>query len=60
MNNKKPKDNSTKGEQKELEELSKKDDTNITDADKGGAIVIMNTDKYITEAQRQLNDENNY
>ena len=60
LNIKRPKDNLTKGEQKALEELSKRDDIIITNADKGGAIVIMDIDKYISEAQRQLNDENNY
>ena len=60
LNTKRPKDNLTKGEQKALEELSKRDDIIITNADKGGAIVIMDIDKYISEARRQLNDENNY
>ena len=60
MNAKRPKDNLTKGEQKALEELSKRDDIIITNADKGRAIVIMDTDKYISEAQYQLNDKNNY
>ena len=60
MNAKRPKDNLTKGEQKALEELSKRDDIIITNADKGTAIVIMDTDKYISEAQCQLNDKNNY
>ena len=60
MNTKKPKDNLTKGEQRALEELSKRDDIIITSADKEGTIVIMDIVKYISEAQRQLNDENNY
>ena len=60
LNTKRPKDNLTKGEQKALEELSKRDDIIITNADKGRAIVIMDTDKYISEAQCQLNDKNNY
>ena len=60
MNTKRPKDYLTKGEQKVLEALSKRDDIIITNADKGGAIVIMDIDKYISEAQRQLNDKNNY
>ena len=60
MLTKRPKDNLTKGEQKTLEELSKRDDIIITNADKGGAIVIMDIDKYICEAQRTHNDENNY
>ena len=60
MNTERPKDNSTKGEQKGLEELSKRDDIIITNADKGRTIVIMDIDKYIFEAKRQLNDKNNY
>ena len=60
MNTKRSKGNLTKGEQETLEELSKGDDIIITNADKGGAIVIMVVDKYISEAQRQLNNENNY
>ena len=60
MNTKRSKGNLTKGEQETLEELSKEDDIIITNADKGGAIVIMSIDKYISEAQRQLNNENKY
>ena len=59
LNTKRP-NNLTKGEQKALEELSKKDDIIITNADKEGAIVVMDIDRYISEAQRQLNDEKNY
>ena len=58
MNTKRPKDNLIKGEQKALEELSKTDNIIITNFDEGGAIVIMDIDKYISEAQCQLNDEN--
>ena len=50
----------TKGEQKTLEELSKRGGFIITNADKVGATVIMDIDKYIFEAQCQLNDKNNY
>ena len=60
MNTKRPKDNLTNGEQKILEELSKRDDIIITNADKGGVIVIMGIDKDISKAQHQLNDKNNY
>ena len=60
LSTKRPKDNLTKGEQKALEELSKRDDIIIRNADKGGAIVIMDIDRYISKAQRQLNDENDY
>ena len=59
LNTKRP-NNLTKGEQKALEELSKKDDIIITNADKEGAIVVMDIDRYISAAQRQLNDEKNY
>ena len=59
MNTNRPKDNLTKREQKALEELFKGDSIIITNADKGEAIVIMDIDKYISEAKRQLNDENN-
>ena len=52
LNTKRPKDNLTKGEQKALEELSKRDDIIITNADKEEAIVILDIDKYISEAQR--------
>ena len=58
MNTNRPKDNLTKREQKALEELFKGDAIIITNADKGGAIVIMDIDKCIYEAKRQLNDEN--
>ena len=60
MNTKRPKDNLTNGEQKTPKELSKRDDIIIINADKGGAIIIMDIDKYISEAQHQLNDKNNY
>ena len=59
MNTKIPKDNLIEGEQKTLEELSKRDEIIITNADEGRAIVIIDIDKYISEAQHQLNDENN-
>ena len=32
----------------------------ITKADKGGAVVILDIKDYINEANRQLNDTNNY
>ena len=60
MNTKRPNDNLKKGEQRTLKELSKNDETITTNADKGGTIVIIDIDKYISEAQRQLNDKNNY
>ena len=39
-----PKRNLSKGEQKAMEELAKRKDIIITNADKGGAVVIMDID----------------
>ncbi|CAN7947414.1 unnamed protein product, partial [Ixodes hexagonus] len=47
-------------EKKSLEDLQQRDDIVIKPADKGGAIVIMDTTMYKTEALRQLNDTNFY
>ena len=57
---KNPKPNLYEGEQKAMEELTKRKDIIITNADKGGAVVIMDVEKYINEANRQLSDERNY
>ena len=57
---KNPKPNLSKGEQKAMEELAKRKDIIITNADKGGAVVIMDVEKYINEANRQLSDKCNY
>ena len=57
---KNPKPNLSKGEQKAMEELAKRKDIIITNADKGGAVVIMDVEKYINEANRQLSDKHNY
>ena len=47
---KNPNPNSSKGEQKAMEELAKKKDIIITNADKSGAVVIIDVEKYINEA----------
>ena len=57
---KNPKPNLSKAEQKAMEELEKRKDIIITNADKGGAVVIMDVEKYINEANRQLSDKRNY
>ena len=57
---KNPKPNLYEGEQKAMEELTKRKDIIITNADKGGPVVIMDVEKYINEANRQLSDERNY
>ena len=43
-----------------MEQLAKREDLIITNADKGGAVVIMDTDSYITEANRQSSDKASY
>ena len=55
-----PRDNLMKSERKALLNLQKRNDIIITKADKGGAVVILDIKDYIDEANRQLNDTNNY
>ena len=55
-----PRDNLTKSEREALLNLQKRNDIIITKADKGGAVVILDINDYIDEANRQLNDTNNY
>ena len=43
-----------------MRDLYKKPDITIKPADKGGSIVIMNTEDYIPEASRQLSDQEHY
>ena len=47
-------------EQKALQELQSRDDIVITDVDKGGAVVILDVEGYIREAERQLHNTENY
>ena len=51
--------NLSKDEKVALKDLSKWDDI-ITNADKGGAVVIMDVNDYIRESKRQLNEPRNY
>ena len=37
--------------------LSKREDIIITNAEKGGAVLIVNRNDYIKEAKRQLNEK---
>ena len=48
--------NLTKEEQKALEDLRSYDDIVIKQADKGSAVVVMDKERYVTEATRQLGD----
>ena len=52
--------NHTKQEKAAMEELKSRDDLVITKADKGGAVVIMDVDDYVKEANRQLDDSTFY
>ena len=51
-----PKSNLTKNEADALQQLSQRDDTIITKADKGGTVVIIDVNGYIREANRQLDN----
>ena len=58
---KKPtRDNLTKSEREALNNLKNRTDIVIKPADKGGALVIMNSKDYLKESLRQLNDTNYY
>ena len=57
MKNAKP--SLSKGEQREIEELAKRKDIIINNADKGGVLLIIDVEKYINEANRQLSEERN-
>ena len=48
--------NLTKEEQKAREDLRSYDDIVIKQADKGSAVVVMDKERYVTEATRQLGD----
>ena len=52
--------NLSKAELEALEYLKGRDDIIITKADKGGAIVIQDVDKYVQEANRQLHNKEYY
>lgn len=41
-----------------MQGLTERDDRNIINTDKGGAIVIMNSENYVAERGYQLNDTN--
>ena len=57
---KQPHPNLGKGEREAIKELSKREDIMITNADKGGAVVLVDTNDYIKEPERQLNDKDNH
>ena len=52
--------NLTKGEIRSLNNLKKREDIIITKADKGGAVVILNVEDYLKEANRQLDNTEFY
>ena len=43
-----------------MQELQPRNDIVITNADKGGAVVILDVEDYIKDAERQLNNKENY
>ena len=43
-----------------MKHLAKRKDIIITTTDKGGAVVILDTENHIKEANRQLSGKNNY
>ena len=47
-------------EQNALQELQSRDDIVTTEPDKGGAVVILDVEDYIKEAERQLHNTENY
>ena len=47
-------------ERKALQELQSRDDIVITEAGKGGALVIRDVEDYIKEGERQLHNTENY
>ena len=52
--------NLTIKERKAMQELQFRKDIGITDADKGGAVVILDVEDYVKEAEKQLNNRENY
>ena len=54
------KSNLTKNETDAPQQLSQRDDTIITKADKGGAVVFIDVDDCIREANRQVNNTDFY
>ena len=52
--------NLTIKERKAMQELQSRNDIVITDADKGGAAVILDVGDYVKEAERHLNNKENY
>ena len=56
----KPYNNLTKNERISMKELSEREDIIIAKALKGGVVVIVDAKDYIKEAERQLNNTENY
>ena len=54
----KDKKNLNRHELTALEDLQKREDIVIINADKGGAITVLDTEDYVKEANRQLSDAN--
>ena len=52
--------NLTIKERKAMQELQSRKDIAITNAKKGGVVVIVDVEDYVKEAERQLNNKENY
>ena len=52
--------NLTTKERKVMQELQSRNDIVITNAEKGGAVVILDVEDYVKEAERQLKNKENY
>ena len=57
---KKLKSNLTYREHTAMEELAKKKELIVTNADKGGVVIIMGTGSYIKEVNRKLSEKVSY
>ena len=53
-------DNLKPSERSALHSLQKREDSVIKPADKGSAVVVMDREHYVSEAERQLNDSTFY
>ena len=52
--------NLTVKERKAVQQLQSRHDIVITDANEGGAVVVQDVEYYVKEAERQLNNKENY
>ena len=51
-----PHDNLSENKRQAIEQLNKREDIIIAQADNGGTVAILDTNNYLKEAKRQLNN----